>query len=296
MNKILVSAIVALAVVISACDNQSGVNTPTTSGANTTMVKKLATDLNLSTSQIAVVDEMFYMGEDLGLVLNAHQNAIVEGVIGRTDMMGDRGPFDRHRAADMAAIMWIQLILKANPDLDAATIDALKNLVAENYQKRLEAIKTITDPAELKAALQALHDELMAAINQQVGPGAVQKAEELKALLEKQRQELRDKMQALRIDAQVNFMTRALGLTAEQAASLKAELTRQQAAIEALRLQYKDDPEGFRTALKELLAQHDLALKGILTTAQYELWLKIRAGRGPIGPGGGGERGGGGRR
>lgn len=289
MQKVMLSALVAVALVLSACDQQSSITSPVSNGSTVEMVKKMAGDLNLSMEQMTVVDEMFYLEEDLSPVLTNHQITLINGVINPDGTTDERGNIDRRRGVDMAAIMWFQLALKANPDLTQETKDAIKAAIAANYEKRMAAIKEAAgDPVKLKELLDALHQELMDEINRLLGPDAVAKTQALKDELERQREELRKKMDEVRIDRQVLMMTRALGLTAEQGGKVKELLTKQQAELAEFRANFQGTPEELRAALKALMEKQQGELKALLGDDLYAKWIRLSRGKiGPIGPGGG---------
>lgn len=288
MQKLMLSALVAVALVLSACDQQSSVTSPVSNGSSVEMVKKMAGDLNLSMEQMSVVDEMFYLEEDLSIVLTNRQVSLVNGVINPDGTTDERGKIDRRRGVDMAAIMWFQLALKANPDLTQETKDAIKAAIAANYEARMQAIKDAAgDPAKLKELLEKLHTELMAEINRLLGPDAVAKTQALKEELERQREELRKKMDELRIERQVLQMTRMLGLNEKQAADVKDALLAKLAAIAKAREENAGNPEALREALKNIEVAFQTALKEALGDELYTKWLRLSRGKiGPIGPGG----------
>lgn len=290
MQKLMLSALVAVALVLSACDQQSSITNPVTpNGSTVEMVKKMAGDLNLTMEQMSVVDEMFYLEEDLSIVLNNRQVNLVNGVINPDGTTDERGKIERRRGVDMAAIMWFQLALRANPDLPEATKEAIKALIAANFEARMQAIKDLAgNPDALKAELERLHQELMEAINEKLGTEAVAKTQALKDELERQREELRKKMDELRVDRQVLQMTRMLGLTEKQAADVKDALLAKLAAIAKAREENAGNPEALREALKTIEADFQNALKTALGDDLYAKWLRMSRGKiGPIGPGGG---------
>lgn len=290
MQKLMLSALVAVALVLSACDQQSSVTNPvTTNGSTVEMVKKMAGDLNLTMEQMSVVDEMFYLEEDLSIVLTNRQVGLVNGVINPDGTTDERGKIDRRRGVDMAAIMWFQLALKANPDLPESVKEAIKALIAANYEARMQAIKDAAgDPAKLKELLEELHQQLMDEINKLLGPEAVAKTQALKEELERQREELRKKMDELRVDRQVLQMTRMLGLNEKQASDVKAALLAKLAAIAKAREDNAGNPEALREALKNIEVDFQNALKSALGDDLYAKWLRMSRGKiGPIGPGGG---------
>jgi hypothetical protein len=288
MQKLMLSALVAVALVLSACDQQSSVTSPVSNGSSVEMVKKMAGDLNLSMEQMSVVDEMFYLEEDLSIVLTNRQVSLVNGVINPDGTTDERGKIDRRRGVDMAAIMWFQLALRANPDMTQETKDAIKAAIAANYEARMQAIKDAAgDPAKLKELLEKLHTELMAEINRLLGPDAVAKTQALKEELERQREELRKKMDELRIERQVLLMTNMLGLDEKQAAAVKSALVTKLEAIAKAREENAGNPEALREALKNIEVAFQTALKEALGDELYTKWLRLSRGKiGPIGPGG----------
>jgi hypothetical protein len=179
---------------------------------------------------------------------------------------------------DMAAIAWLNLIIRANPDLTEEQISALRDLIRQYAELRLAEMNSGKSREEIAEALKQLHEQLIAAINSTVGDTAVQNAEKLKAELEQKRRELQEKLEQLRIDREVARMKAALGLSDEQAAAVAAILKWQHEQMRLLREQYKGDPEGFKAALAELMTTIDTKM----TEAIGDLWTKwkeIRSGK-----------------
>lgn len=300
MNRFLLSGLLAFALVLSACDKQSSVNEPIAPSTNdVSTVLKLTEQLDLNIDQMAQINEMFYLEEDLRLILTPSQmttfNNLINGIT--PSVQDDRKGIDRRRIVDMEAIMYFRLILAANPDLSEEVKQQIRDLIAASNKARAEAIRANAgNPEAIKAALTALHQKLMEDITGLLTQEQILAVEELKAKIEARRKEMHDRWVAARLDAQVAFLTTFLTLDDADKAALRTILMEQQAAIEALRLQYAGDPEGFRAALKALMASTDAAIVALLDDAQKLLWEKLKSGklgRGGITPGGGhtGKRG-----
>jgi len=253
MKNLLVLGLVAVALIFSACNKNSSINAP--AGDNSATFFKAADQMNLTNDQLAVVDEMYYMGEDMSILLSPAQLNSYTIVLGKLEptVMGGDPTLTPRGFADMAAIQFYNLILKANPTLDQTTKDALKQLLQGDAQKRAEIIKNNqSDPATMKQLLQEEHDSLMAAMNALLTDEQRQAVTDLQAKIDQQRQAMRDKLLETRITAQVQMLTKIVGLSTDQAAKVHEILKGQAAKIEALRLQYKGDPEGFRLAVQAL--------------------------------------------
>ena len=89
------------------------------------------------------------------------------------------------------------------------------------------------------------------------------------------------------MDRQLALLRNVLELSEEQSATIKELLLAQHDALKELRETYKNDPEGFREALKTLLADTDAAIIALLTSEQAAKWellktlrMKWRQGRG----------------
>ena len=81
MKPILLTAILALAVSFSACNKDNSVTAPTTAGASQNTFLKSADQLNLSVTQLAFMDEMVYLNEDLGTLLTPAQISALNSAI-----------------------------------------------------------------------------------------------------------------------------------------------------------------------------------------------------------------------
>ncbi|MFZ1731124.1 MAG: hypothetical protein WBQ23_14285 [Bacteroidota bacterium] len=277
MKARLLFPILGLMLLVSACSEQSQVNGPDTTPTASGSAAKIA-QLNLTMEQMAFVDEMYYMEEDMSILLNSTS----------FDAMSDiaAGPGDRREArgfVDMAAIVYYNLIVKANPGMDEATLQQIRDLIAASNQARAEVIKNGiangTPRDEIAAELKRLHDDLMAQINGLIGPEGVKAVEDLKLQLQQEREKLRQEMMALRIDREVLIMTQKLGLDEKQAAGVKEILLWQQTEIARIRAEFKDNPEGMRAALQELLAQLEQKMIGAIGEEKWQQWKDIRSGR-----------------
>ncbi|HOJ03057.1 MAG TPA: hypothetical protein PK916_03545 [Bacteroidota bacterium] len=275
MKHALSLSLLALVLLATACSDDPQSNSMLTAPAS----NGASVNMNLDLGQIALIDEMSFLEEDMSVLLNSSQLSTYENLI--TAMDGDRrGP---RMGIDMAAIAWLNLIIRANPDLTGEQISALRDLIRQYAELRLAEMNSGKSREEIAEALKQLHEQLIAAINAAVGDTAVQNAEKLKAELEQKRRELQEKLEQLRIDREVARMKAALGLTDDQAADVAAILKWQHEQMRLLREQYKGDPEGYKAALAELLATIDTKM----TEAIGDLWTKwkeIRSGKIPIDP------------
>ncbi len=274
MKHLLFSALLAFALVLSACESQSDVNTPVTSDQT---LLKAVDNFNLDNAQLAQVDEMFWLEEDMSVLLNPMQAAALDDLVGGTSP-NFGGSRDHHGIGfDMGALVELRLILKANPDLSEETKQALLDLITASNARRLELIETYKDnPEELRAQLTAEHDALIAAMYGLLTAEEVQAVEDLKAEIERIRQEMRDAWAQIRIDAQVVRLTSYLGLDDTQAQAIKAILLDQYQKIQELREQYAGDPEGFRAAVQALLQTTDEAIIALLTEEQAAKYAQVK--------------------
>jgi hypothetical protein len=276
MKARLLLPILGVMLLVSACSEQSQVNDPITNPDASGSAAKIA-QLNLTIEQAAVIDEMYYMEEDLSILLDPVSfNALNE----ISDGPGDR----RVRGyVDMAAIVYYNLILKAMPDLGDEAKTQIREWIAASNAKRAQIIADGLAAGltreEIAALLADEHETLMGLINGLIGPNGVAAVEAYKLKLQEERERIRQEMIALRIDREVQIMTEKLGLTEEQAAAVKAALTWQQAEIARIRAEYANNPEGFREALKTLLAAMEAKMIAAMGEENWLKWKEIRSGR-----------------
>lgn len=280
----LLLALIA-AVGISACDNEASAPAD---GFDAKTLLKAVEQVNLDNEQLAQIDEMFWLEEDISASMNGSQLDALNSVISATspDFASPRDP--RRITFDIAAMVRLRLILKANPDLDEETKLALVELIKASNATRRQIIRdNLGNPEVLRALLKAEHDRLIAQMNALLTPEQREKVETLVEQLRQLREELREKWKNIRVDRQLALLKNVLELSDEQAAAIKELLLAQHDALKELRETYKDDPEGFREALKALLADTDAAIIALLTAEQAEKWdllktlrMKWRQGRG----------------
>jgi len=281
MKRIFLSGFLAAALIFSACDQQSSVNSPTDTGNDSyTSLTKLADQLDLTEEQIAYFDEMFYLDEDMSILIPSDKVLLLDNAVdgfGSKSLDSRHGRKDRRHALDVAAIIYYRLILKACPDIADELKEQIKDLIAESNKARIDFIKeNAGNPDVIKELLKAEHDALMVKINALLSQTCLDAIEALKEEIKQKREERREKWVEKRIEMQVKFMTRLLGLTDEQAAKLMEILQWQHEQIQTLREQFKDDPEGFKNALKELQEQVETKISTELglTDEQIEKWEK----------------------
>jgi hypothetical protein len=273
MKYFLLSGLLVLAFALTACESNDDINAP----GDTTSLLKAVESLDLTDAQLAQIDEMFWLEEDMSCVLNPSQtralNTIVTGM--SPEFNGRRDP--RGIGIDIAALVHLRLILKAVPDLPEATKQEMIDLIKASNAKRLDLIQTYKDnPAELRAQLKAEHDALIIAMNALLTESQLAAVETLKEKIRQMREELRETWAQLRIEQLLIRMKHHLALDEDQAAAVKALLQAQHEAIKQLRIDYEGDPEGFREALKDLLAQFDLDMKEILNDEQDAKWDALK--------------------
>ena len=269
MKHFLLSGLLVFAFVLTACESNNDINAP----ADTPSLLKAVESLDLTDAQLAQVDEMFWLEEDMSCVLNSRQtqalNAIVTGM--SPEFNGRRDP--RGIGIDIAALVHLRLILKANPDLPEETKQAMIDLIKASNATRLDLIQTYKDnPEELRARLKAEHDALIAAMNALLTQEQIAAVEALKEKIRQMREEQREAWAQMRIEQQLIRAKYYLALDEDQAAAVKTLLQAQHEAIKQLRIDFEGDPEGFREALKALHAQFDLDMKEILNDEQDAKW------------------------
>jgi hypothetical protein len=275
MKNTVFLALLAVAFLASACSDDPGSSNSLTAPGST-LQKAPEMYMNLELGQAALIDEMAYFDEDMSILLNASQLATFNTLV--TTLADDRRD-PRRMNIDMEAVVWFNLIYKANPDLGRDILAQMRQLIAESAARRAEIMKSGASREEIAQQLQAEHDALMAAINALAGETAVANAEKLRTELQERRKELQDKMVEIRIAAEVARMKAALGLNDEQAAAIAAVLKYQHDKMKELREQFKDNPEGLRAALQGLLTDIDARMRGAIGDELWEQWLKIRSGR-----------------
>lgn len=274
MKARLLFPVLGLMLLVAACSEQSQVNDPITSlptGNSSTLAK-----LNLSMDEAAFIDEMYYLEEDLSVLLTPSNFSVIN------EITADPGDRRTRGFADMAAIVYYNLIVKAGA-ADEAGLEQIRQWITESNARRAQIIADGLAAGltreQIAAQLKTEHDALMALINGQLGAEGLAAIEAYKLKLQEEREKLRQAMLELRIDREVAIMKEKLGLTDEEAAAIKAALLEHHNALAGLRGQYKDDPEGLRAALAELLAKHEAKMISILGEERWQQWKDLRSGR-----------------
>jgi hypothetical protein len=298
MKQVLFSGLLAVALVLSACERQSSVNSPVASG-NGTSLMKTADQLDLTLSQWGQVDMMYYMGEDLSVLLNPLQMSVLNTLsvkAGDVSLYADPGDRMPRGALDMEALRVYRLILQANPDLPEDMKQQIQDAIDASVKRRMEIINDASlDDAAKKDALQKEHNNLMAQIFGENGDGNggilrpefVDKYKQLVADLEKKREEQRLAMIQARIDRQVQMWTKLLTLDEAQQSKMKELLLQQQTEADQLRQDLKGQPDALRAALKELQDRYNGLLRDVLLPDQQAIWDKMHQPRTGGGTGGG---------
>jgi len=288
MKQLLLSGLLAFALVLSACERQSSVNDPVASD-NGASFSKIADRLNLSLEQLGQIDEMYYLGEDLSTLLTPEQLNLLNTLsvaTGDVNLFADPGDGRIPRGAfDMEALRIYRLILQANPDMSDEQKARLKAAIDESNKKRAEILMDQTkDEATKKTELEQLHKDLMTLIFGEDGmgdngavldAGQVQRYKDLVTELEKKRTEERQKWLETRITRQIEVWTKLMNLNEEQQAKIKEILLGQAAEIDRLRQELKGQPDALREALKNLQTTTNDEIYKWLSPDQQAIWDKM---------------------
>jgi len=249
MKHILLSALLLSAFVLGACEQQSNITSPVDTQAPVAA--------NVQLPSFEELDNMLY-----------------------ADDPGDRKLEPRLIGMDIA--MWIRLLMMANPDMDDATKQALKDAYKAFIVRQGEIIRnTELTPEQKREALEQARLELLHAVNgTDENPGIVtaeqiQKANELKTKLEQERKERLEKAIEARIDMQIRQWTSILKLTERQQVAIKNILVQQQKDIAQARIDYAKDPVALARKLREIQASVNTAIRTLLTPEQQVIWDRM---------------------
>lgn len=273
MKNIALSILLIGALALSACEQQSEVNQPVSGTSNTTTLLKAVENLDLSNEQMLQLEEMFWMEEDMTLLLDPAQtralNVVIDGM--SPGFAGDRDP--RRIGFDMGALMHLRLIIKANPDLDEETKEKLIELIKASNEERMKIIEENRDnPELLRELLKKEHDDLIKAMNALLSEEELENVEELKEEIRKLREELRQKWVEMRIDHQLRIWKQMLDLTEEQVEAIRKILLDQHEAIRQARIDNAGNPEALREKMKEILQGTDEDIRDVLDEEQEKKW------------------------
>ncbi|GEM_PF-1012785 len=263
-------SVLLTAVLLTACSNNDAPVEPAAAPDAMEQIAASIDRLNLTLEQAAQLDEMVFMEEDLSLLLDPVQEDAFNGLLD-----GGTRNFDPRRGIDIGAIIYYQLIVKANPDMDEETLTKLREMIAQSLQLRQRILQSGKSREEILRLLQDEHNKLIRQINQLIGPEAVARVERLKAQLEEEREKRREEWQQQRIERQVGMMTRLLGLTEEEANAVRRILTHQHEEMKRLRELYGENPEQFREALRTLQLRIDEAMKNAIGE-KWERWKQLQ--------------------
>jgi hypothetical protein len=280
MNRLFVTMIIAAVAVFAACSDQPA-NAPDSSVPASTSLVKSFEAFDVSTAQMSVIDEMYYLNEDLGIVLTPEQ-AQSFGTMSVLFDGGTGGPGDpRTPMMDMSFLLELRLIFQANPDMSAERKQAFVDLM-QQYQARINEIvrKYASDPTldrtQMREELKAAHERFQLRLESMLTEREQARVAELRARIEKEREAMRQKMLELRIREQIRVWTRILGLDAQQQTAIAQILHRQAEVTKTLREKFARDPAGFRLALLELQQKTNAAILEQLTREQRLLWEKMQ--------------------
>jgi len=253
MNKLLIFGFLSLALVISACDQQSSINGP---------VAPANTQVNLAADESAALADP---GDGMDL---------------------------RGAAMDRELMAILGLIMKANPDMDDAQKALLKAAIDEYNKNRALILRNKELSAEeKKAQLETLKKDLLEQIfgpgnaGGILNPDQIQKYEELKKQIEEQQKERREKWLEQRIEREVQMWTKALTLTTDQQDALRDLIRQREAAIADARKNITDRAE-LAAALKAIQERFNAAVIEIpLTPEQLAIWERMHGKKGGNGGG-----------
>ena len=279
MNRLLLSTLLIMLVFTACSEAPQGVEP----GSTPDQAASKLTQMQLNEDQALLLDEMYVLGEDLGILLSPNQIAAFDGMI--TDLRG--GPAGSRLEVDVAAITYLNLVLKANPDLSEETKAALVKLLRESMQRRQRILNSDLSREEKLRLLTQEHEKLIAMMNRLIGETGVQNVRRLIERLQQERRDREQKYTQLRIERQVKMLTETLQLSEDQAAKLTRILNAQYADILKLREQFAGDPEGFRNALLRLKAKYGSMIEELLTPEQLRRWKAMQGdtgGRAEINP------------
>lgn len=153
-----------------------------------------------------------------------------------------------------------------------------KILTDSKAQEKLLAEQYKGDPAGLRAALEKLHADTKAAVRGSLN-------EEQKLIWDKMNGSTGGGKTDGGVAAQVDYWTKMLSLTPEQANQITAILTEKEKTEKTYAEQYKDDPAGLRSALEKLRLETDASIRALLTIEQQARWDKLHSttgGRGGV--------------
>lgn len=273
MKARLLLPVLGLLLLVAACSEQSQVNEPITAPAS----GKAATlaQLNLSMEEAAFIDEMYYLEEDMSVLLTPSNFNVI------SELSMDPGDRRTRGFVDMAAIVYYNLIVRAGAT-DEAGLALIRQWITDSNAERAriiaEGLANGLTREQIAEALRAEHEALMALINGHLGDTGLAAIEAYKLRLQEEREKLRQAMLELRVDREVAIMKEKLGLSDEDAAAVKSAMLAHHAAIAAARLKYINDPEGFRAELARLLAEFERTMTGLLGE-KWQQWKDLRSGR-----------------
>ena len=288
MMKRIIPLVAVTLLLLSACSEQTDLTTPVTGDTSNETLLKMIEDFDISNEQMAQLDEMYYLDEDLDQLLNAGQMHTLNGILGSPDP-GDGRVMRPGPGLDFGAIMYLRLILKANPDMDEAKKLALIELIKNYNEARRQAIEdNMGDPDAIREALKALHDELMEKMKELLTLEELQNVEDLIEEIKERREERREEWKERRLNYQMATWTRILHLDEGQAVDVRSALEQLYADIAALRTQEPPlTPEEFRAAIQELKEAFDAWMLGEdlgLSEEQKEIWEKMKTAKRRIDP------------
>jgi hypothetical protein len=277
MNRILIPALLIVAVALGACSKESSIVTPSTSDPYAS--------LNLSKSQEGELTDMLILGEDPSAIMSSSSSSLLSSFMCTVaPSLSRHGHDDARRFVDIAAIMYFRIALQADSSIDDAQKTAIKNAIDASTTTRAAIFADSTqDAAARAAALKAEHERLMAQIAGTNGSGGILTASQvaatdaLLAKIEAERQAHHAEMLEKRIAALITKWDATLALTVDQKLQIAALLRDQDTQIQAARTQYQYDPEGFRTKVLAIQASIQAGIRALLDATQQPLWDQIVA-------------------
>lgn len=153
--------------------------------------------------------------------------------------------------------------------------------INERYSKRAEELKAngqVTDRTQLQALRSDRRQEVEAVLT----PAQKEKWEIYKRDRAEERMAYHEKRKAAGKDARIRHaekMKAELGLSDEQAEKMKAANTKFRTDMHALRSASQSSGTKDETALAKVRADHETAVRSILTAEQFEKWMQRRQGK-----------------
>lgn len=170
--------------------------------------------------------------------------------------------------------------MKTVLELDEQQYASIRD-INEKYSKRAEEMKANGQVSD-RSQLQALRSDRRKEVEAVLTPAQKEKWEIYKRDRVEKRMAYHEKRKAAGKDARIRHaekMKAELGLSDEQAEKMKAANAKFQTEMQALRSASQSSGTQDETALAKIRADHEAAVRSILTAEQFEKWMQRRPGR-----------------